>query len=581
MPPIFTRKRLPDLLLAGVGIAALIVIITRYGMPFRMDDVLYIQWANHHSILDAFSPSNGELFLSFRPVIAIVFWLLTHLAGTEQYWIWHLVLVGSFFTAIAFTGRTARFISEKDSALQISSVVYWLAFLPILNILFWFADMTYALEMMFVSIAWYYGLRAIDDPKLKTWTIANIFGILAVLSKEPALLMIHGVWIGAIYLKWRKFKRGIKRMTSRERIIWSVTYGIFFLISLNQYILSNATSTRFFHISVVPHDQMMFFVKDRIRYYTETLCTVPFIVYMLVALLGIISANSAKLPKRRAIYACIVTLIAIILWIVSKPLLITFFLVAFFVFSIQGTVRATRMAFASLFALIAIVNVGFLLITVMLVKTQLAELSFLLSVIGGAGASLFIANARDYIKQNNRSLLRIGVPVATVIVVIGACFVLLPKLKAKEQLLRDVKTTRTHANDAVKWIAKNLPTDATVLVTGSNMFGIADENQITSYDDEFKLRVQHTFHQGFIRAYYQALGRSDLHLGYLEDSTIATRTLDSCRNIGGYYLFLQTVAEVERFHQIVGGVHLLNNSDSLCANFNSGGFPCEIWRLRN
>ncbi|HYM20799.1 MAG TPA: hypothetical protein VEW28_07340 [Candidatus Kapabacteria bacterium] len=579
MPSFFRRKNIPDILLTVAAVVALIVILTRYGMPFRMDDVLYMQWADHHSLLDALSPNSGEIFLSFRPVIAIVFWLLTHIVGTEHYWVWHFVLVGSFFAAIAFTGLTARFISEKKSALEISAIWYWLAFLPILNILFWFSDMTYALEMMFCAMAWYYGLRAIEEPKLSTWVIANLVGILAVLTKEPSVLLIHGVWIGAIFLRWKKFKRGIKKLTKNGRITWTTTYVIFILISVNQFFLSNAASTRFFHFTAVPHDEMMFFLKDRIRYYTETLCQFPFLLYMLAAVFGIITANTAKLPKRRLVYCCIFLFVGIILWVVSKPVLILFFLVTFFLFPLQGSNRATRMSFLSLFALIAMINIGFLLITIMLVKTQIAELTFLFSVIGGAGVSIIFYEINTFLVSTPNKLLRIGIVSGTIGIAVIIFFALLPKLRAKEQLLLDVRTSRIHANDAIKSMARLLPTDAIVAVTGPALYGMSSENEITSMDDTYKLYAQHTFPQGFVRAYFQTLGRHDLHLAYLEDSTILRQELDSSRSAGNEYLFLQTSMDVDRFHGLIDGAHQIAPTDSLVMRFQDGGFPCEIWKL--
>ena len=575
------KQRILDGTLIVLGLAALVTTITRYQMPFRLDDVLYMQWAQHHSIWDAFHIQRGEIFMSVRPVISITFWLLTHYAGTEHYWIWHFVLAGSFLTAIGFTGLTARYISRQSSALYISSIWYWLAFLPILNILFWYADITFALEMMFCSMAWYFGLRALFEHRTAFWVIANIVGILAAMTKEPSLLLIHGVFIGTIILKRKEFLAKWKLLPYTIKAIWIGCYIAFLAVSLQLFFISQAKQNRFFHFGSISSEQLQFFVTDRIRYYSEVLTSIPLALYLFISSVGlIISSSTFQSSKIKVILFLILTAIV---WVAYKPLLIILFLLVFITAPLIGDNRNKRLSVLSLFGAIASVNALVLLITVMLVKTQLAELSFLLSILGASGASIVLSQVSDYISQSRSSLLRYTVIGGGVLTGCGLIIISFPKLQAKEQLLRDVRSTRLNTNNAIQWMARSLPQGANVAVTAPSLYGIGSADDLTSKEDEYKLYAQYTFLQGFIFSYFDVLGRNDVRLAYLEDSIILPRVLDSCRSVGGHYLFLQTGLDIDRFHGSINHRTILNKRDSLLVTFSEDhhkGIGSELWLLR-
>ena len=155
-----------------------------------------------------------------------------------------------------------------------------------------------------------------------------------------------------------------------------------------------------------------------------------------------------------------------------------------------------------------------------------------------------------------------------------------PVVKEKETLLANVRDTRSNANDAIRWMGAHLPTNSTVLCTGTDLYGLGRADDMTTKPDEYKLYAQYTFLEGYIRSYFHALGRNDLSLGYLIDSSQLSRVLDSCRSSGTYYLFLQTGLDAERFHGMIDGKHPLKASDSLIARFAKGPYPSEIWELR-
>src|SRR5579864_484936 len=98
---------IPDIAFLLGGVSILILFTTVYLMPFRLDDVLHMDWAREHSFWDAFDITRGEIVRSVRPVFAITIWVLTHTAGIDHYLPWHIVLVGSFLIGLGYAGKTA------------------------------------------------------------------------------------------------------------------------------------------------------------------------------------------------------------------------------------------------------------------------------------------------------------------------------------------------------------------------------------------------------------------------------------------------------------------------------------------
>src|SRR5688572_23378071 len=133
MPRAIIYKYL-DILFCIGAVVLVIVFTTVYQMPFRLDDVLHMDWARDHTFWDAFDPIKGEIVRSYRPLFAVTIWILTHTAGTENYFAWHVTLVGSFVIGLTYTGLTARYLSKQESALYFTTGLYWLIALPILNV---------------------------------------------------------------------------------------------------------------------------------------------------------------------------------------------------------------------------------------------------------------------------------------------------------------------------------------------------------------------------------------------------------------------------------------------------------------
>src|ERR1043165_1371585 len=128
-------------------------------------------------------------------------------------------------------------------------------------------------------------------------------------------------------------------------------------------------------------------------------------------------------------------------------------------------------------------------------------------------------------------------------------------------------------------MAKELPENSTVLVTAPSLFGIGNANDITGLDDEYKLYAQPTFLQGFVRIYFDILNRSDISVGYLEDTTMLSRVLDSSRSTGSHFLFLQTGMDIDRIHVSINNQKPIRKTDSLLTAIGNE-YRTEVWKLR-
>jgi len=572
------------------GIAILILFVTKYQMPFRLDDVLHIQWAQEHTFWDAWHPVRGEIVRSVRPIFAATIWLLTHYAGMDDYLPWHITLVLSFLIALAFAGLTSRYISQRNSPLYFTTGLFWFAFTPILNFLFWYGDLTFTIELLFVTPAWYFGLRALFEKKIGFWLLAMFSGSMAVMSKEPALVLVHGVLVGSAIVRFKELKE-IWRNNATKKWLFVVLYLLFLGVSLYVLFVSPTRSNRFFSLNSEDAN-LSFFIKDRLRYYSDVLLSlqgrlllVTPIIY--VAIIGLLRKNRDFELTRpgKDIFSVLGALVfsaaIAVVFISSLPALAIALLASCIIAAV--TMKHERKAALLMlpFAICAITILAALLITVALVKTQLTELSVtLLVIVGWAWSRVtgdLVRTLQPVLKLPRMQLLFTIAGVATAFVIIyGFRY----KIEKQERLLTDVRNVRLNSNDAIKWAAKHLPYRSVLGVAGYQLHGIGAADDLTSKDDGTKLRQQYTFLQGYIRIYLQNLGRHDISVAYLEDTTLVNEVLDSMRSEGNTYVFLQSDLDLKRFHGDGIRKPLLTMWDTMVCQFKRPPYPTEIWHVR-
>lgn len=574
-------KYLDILFLIG-AVILVIVFTTVYQMPFRLDDVLHMDWAREHTFWDAFDPIKGEIVRSYRPLFAATIWVLTHTAGTESYFAWHLMLVGSFVIGLAFTGLTARYLSNQESALYFTTGLYWLVALPILNVLFWFGDLTFTIELMFTGAAWYYGIRGLYEAKLSYWIAGCLLGAAAIASKEPAILMVHSVFAGLFLLNIGEVLASWKSKDTSTKILAVIFYLLLCAVTLHIFFGSNTRSNRFFVFGNFTADEINFFITDRFRYYSEVLLNplsrmvvaLP-LVYLTLRSLDVIFK---RVQSPTSIISSIILSLGLTYYFADSLLILSGLLISS---PILYAITSKDKRFLSLlpFSLSVIVTFAALMITVMLVKTQLTEVTMIVMLISGI-AWVVVWKDAVYLFSFSPIRFRRIAPYVFGVLIGGCVYLALPIFSKREKLLKDVQAVRMNANNSIKWMSSHLPQGSIVLVTGHSLFGDEKAYDLTSKSDEEKLNSQYTFLQGYVRSYFYNLRRFDLRVAYLEDSTILHTVLDSFRTTDATYLFLQTEPDKQRFYGEINGKKPITESDSLQIRFEKNGFSSEVLKLK-
>jgi hypothetical protein len=561
-------RRTFDIALAVFGLAVVTLFVTRYRMPFRLDDILLMEWSLAHRWWQAFDPISGQLVNSYRPMYALTSFLLTHLARWEHPFWWHLALCTALSVGIGFAALTVRTISGRWYSTQIVVLLYPIAFATILNVFFWFSDLTYGLELMFTGAAWYFGLRGLRENRIVLWSIAMLLGTLAVLSKEPAFVLVHVVLGGSLLLE------RIQRTDGTKRTAYYMAYAMLVAVSIFVVANSPTRSNRFFTFSSPGFGEA---ILDRINYYGSIYCstTVRILIFFPLVYVPLRRYQTGRI-MRTMVLTVIAAVLAIVLF--SKLILALLFFTIIMVdlaFTKSDTQEKAREFFP--FFVCILLAVGALFVTIQEVKTQLTEVVILSSMIASWAWCVWgedVKHALHSIESGTQRKLIIG---TAVVIETFSIVSFLPRMKAQEHMLRAVRDVRQNANDALTWTAKNLPQSAVFATTLYSLHGIDHQNLLTPKDDSTKLRAQYTFDGGFVYHVLEVLGRQDIQHAYLTDSTMLPRVLTAMREMPNSYLFLQSGLDLDLFH---GHPSLIMSRDSLVATFAKGPYPCEIWLLR-
>ena len=552
-------------------------------MPFRLDDVLLMLWAKTHSLADVFNPASGQLINSFRPAFSLTALILSRFAGWSHPFWWHMTLDLSLLIGIAFVGLTARYIIQRWYVLEISVLLYFLAFLPILNIFFWYSDLTFGLELAFSASAWYFGLRGLYEARIRFWLMSMLVASIAVLSKEPAFVLIHVVFLGSFLIERHEIISRWKSLPNSQKNIALAAYLILVAITIWLALVTPTSGNRFFPLSSPDLAQ---FVRDRIDYYSSIYLS---IVARVLLFLPVVYSFLRTLVKRRkrqfgTLQFIIITLLGGGISIVCfQNILVGLPLIGFIFLTLSSLDGSERIAIRRLLPFLACLFIAMtaLLFTIQLVKTQLTEAALLTAILSSWAWSVWIEDFRKCSSsfKNRMAMKWIFIAIGTAETIAFVKFGL-PKVEHQELMLREVRDVRSNANEAIQWVAKNIPQESLFAVGEYSLHGIDGPGELTPKSDETKLREQYTFAGGFVYDALSVLGRTDLRRTYLADSIILPRVLDAMRGERNSYVLLQSEPDLDLFHGIGRNHPLLRQNDTLVAEFNRGPYPCEIWMLR-
>ena len=175
------------------------------GLPvyFRADDAIYLSWAHNHSIFDVFRPSTAILIGVFRPVQNLVWWLLYHLFGLNPY-PYQLLLAGLFVGSMYFLFK----IIQREEIIFpgiLAVIAFFAPFHFLLYFLFWYSDLTFAIELFFLTGSVFFlisGLNGQYDKLL--WGV--LFSLISFFSKEPSVIIIPASLWFYIIGHWKEVK---------------------------------------------------------------------------------------------------------------------------------------------------------------------------------------------------------------------------------------------------------------------------------------------------------------------------------------------------------------------------------------
>jgi len=198
------RKTSPSrpalVVIAGVWVLGALVfawlLASVFPVSFREDDAGYLAWAAQASSpMAAWDLQGGILFGMFRPVVNLWWYGLYRIAGLETFYyhftlgVVYALMLGAFvFAGSAIHGKRTGFLA----------LLLWLGVFYFLQyVLFWFSGYVYLLETAFLAAA--AGFAALTVRRTD-WALPGVVGfhLLAVLTKEPAGLILPGIYLGLV-----------------------------------------------------------------------------------------------------------------------------------------------------------------------------------------------------------------------------------------------------------------------------------------------------------------------------------------------------------------------------------------------
>ncbi len=172
------------------------MLASSFPVSFREDDAGYLAWAARASTpMAAWDLQGGMLFGMFRPVVNLWWYGLYRIAGLESFY-YHFTL-GAVYAlmlgAFVFAGSA---IHGKRTGLF--ALLLWLGVFYFLQyVLFWFSGYVYLLETAFLAAA--AGCAALAVRRTNRALVGVVaFHALAVLTKEPAGLILPGIYLGLV-----------------------------------------------------------------------------------------------------------------------------------------------------------------------------------------------------------------------------------------------------------------------------------------------------------------------------------------------------------------------------------------------
>ncbi|MGD8718887.1 MAG: glycosyltransferase family 39 protein [Candidatus Zixiibacteriota bacterium] len=218
------------LCVAALALSALLV--WRYPVYFRADDAYFLEWAaEHDSPLAAFDPARAEIFSTIRPAVNLAWWGMYRLFGLNPL-PYHLVLSLLFTFSFVIFYRLVEAAFSRRVAVA-SLLAYGCAFYYLCSVVFWFSDLTFALETFLLNLALLWLFRGAAG-KVRYLAFGAIAWAGAVLTKEPSVIIGPLVLSALLLTRWHRPTTASFR---RAAVVAGVMLGVGVLwVVLNPYL---------------------------------------------------------------------------------------------------------------------------------------------------------------------------------------------------------------------------------------------------------------------------------------------------------------------------------------------------------
>lgn len=271
----------PVFFAAALALAALIPLL---GLPvyFRTDDVHWLGWAmDHANPLAAFDPGQN-LFGYYRPVPTLAWWIMARLFGFEPLG-YQLVLAAVAVGAMVPLYRIGRRLTGTEWGGLAAVGLFHALNLTLLYYVFWYSALTFGLELLLLLLAFD---ALLDGTKRPGRPVAFvIFGLLAGLAKQPALLILPIVAGGIL----------LSEGMSRRRWLWAAAIAT---VALALLLVTPFVAHRPEALSAMPGADRADFLRERLGFYLRVLLRGP--AGPLTAFAALLALAGPAIPRGRA-----------------------------------------------------------------------------------------------------------------------------------------------------------------------------------------------------------------------------------------------------------------------------------------
>jgi hypothetical protein len=490
-------------------ILAVSITIPLLGLPvyFRGDDSTYLRWAQSHSLAEVFQPSQAVLFGVFRPMQNLTWWLLYRAFGLNPY-AYQLLLASLFVGSMYFFYQIIRREGVVFPGI-LAVAAFFVPFHFLLYFLFWYSDLTFGIELFFVTGSVFFLAGGLNGDYQKfIW--GAIFAVIAFFSKEPSLIIIPSFVACYLIGHWRDVKLS-------NRVKWTMLLSAPLVPVIFLKLFSYA-SDRAANILSLNLPDMLNYLRMRYEFYGARLMGFPAGIMLLSCAMGVVFSKAVRLWARPEKTSRRMELGAILLALVAAGVVYRQPAISHTIF-LASIMLAALLYLPISYAVAWFVLPFSLLLTVdFITQTYLLEAVYGLAIFLAFALSKLLATAVSCFPRKI-SETAVGKKSALASLAAGAIVISLlamPRAKALHEELQLFKTVRHNFRDMVQYVAAHCESGAEIYLIDYELMGLRDIDFYTKSNHE-KIRLMKTMWGGELATFLNVLGRNDLHVKMLSE----------------------------------------------------------------